>query len=951
VAWRQQNSNRFDLITDADTYTVGDTAEILIASPFQGNTTALVTIERGDIIQHEVLRMTSNSEVFRLPITEDFAPNVFVSVLIVKGEDENNSYAEFRMGMATLLVDTERLAMNVEITPDVDVDAGEFAGPGDDVTYTIQTTNWQGEPVSAEVGIGVTDLSVLSITTPNSRPLMEHFYAERGVSVRTSSALTVSVDRATQTIIDTVKGGGGGGADAGIFEIREEFVDTPGWEPSLVTDENGIGTYTVTLPDNLTTWRLDARAITDGTNGPMLVGQNTFDLLSTKPLLVRPLTPRFLIVGDEVEFGAIVNNNTGEAQLVEISMQGTGFELTEGVELSQTVEIPARGRERVNWRVTVLDVPEVDLTFFANGNDGQFTDASRPTATQGDPLPVYRYEAREVVGTGGALTGDEAQSRSELVSLPRRFDVTQGELTIQVDRSLAGATVDGLDYLENFPHQCTEQTISRFLPNVVTARALSQLGISDADLQANLDEAVSFALQRLYANQKVDGGWGWFPQNESNPLVTAYALIGFSEARLSGYSVDQNVINDAADFVQVEINGFRGTDPIWRHNRQAFLVYAMTRAGFLQPSAASVLYDLRAGLNIDARAFLALALAEMNPDDTRLPTMVSDFVSGAVLSATGAHWEDNDDFFNWTTDTRTTALVLDALIKLNPDNQLIPQAVRWLMVARTADAWETTQETAWSVMTLTDWMVVTGELRPAYDFSVSLNGQPQELADSAATAENATESEVLRIEVAELLADEANRLTIGRSAGQGNLYYTAHLEAFLPVPEIEALSRGIIIDRTYYAFGDDSRTPITSGRVGDQVEVVLTIIAPNDLHYVVIEDPIPAGSAAVDPGLLTSSVITQGPELSRPLSRGWGWWYFSRSEFRDEKVVMYADYLPRGTFEFRYTIRLGLQGEYNVIPPTGLEFYFPEVFGRGDGSTFTILPALEEEVAETDTDA
>ncbi|HLA42305.1 MAG TPA: hypothetical protein VJZ27_02650, partial [Aggregatilineales bacterium] len=336
----------------------------------------------------------------------------------------------------------------------------------------------------------------------------------------------------------------------------------------------------------------------------------------------------------------------------------------------------------------------------------------------------------------------------------------------------------------------------------------------------------------------------------------------------------------------------------------------------------------------------------MNAQDARNDVFVSDFLTDSILSATGAHFEDQKDPFNWTTDTRTTALVLSAFTRLDPENQLVPNVVRWLMVARRGDAWETTQETAWAVMALTDWMVVTGELRPDYTFKVGLNSVEQDVADDTATSDNATESEVLRVEVADLLKDQANRLTFTRTEGQGNLYYTAHLKAYLPVPEVEALSRGIIINRSYYLADADeeNRKPITEAKVGDNVEVVLTIIAPADLYFVVVEDPIPAGSAAIDPGLTTSSVLAEGPDLRRPLSRGWGWWWFSRTEFRDEKVVMYADNLPRGTYEYRYTLRMGLAGTFNVIPPTGQEFYFPEVYGRGDGVSFTILPGEDEEL-------
>ncbi|MFP4321420.1 MAG: Ig-like domain-containing protein, partial [Anaerolineales bacterium] len=480
VAWRQQNSNRFDLIADADSYEVGDTAEILIASPFQGETTALVTVERGDILQQAVITLESNSQVYELPITPGHAPNIFVSVVIVQGVDEDHPYAQFRMGLTMLEVDTERLTMNIEVTPNLAPD--EFAGPGDEVTYTVRTTDWQGEPVSAEVGLSVTDLSVLSIAPPNSSTLLDHFYATRGISVRTSASLSVSVDRLTQTIIDTIKGGGGGGDESGIFDIREEFVDTPGWEPTLVTDENGEAEYTLTLPDNLTTWRLDARAITRGdADAPMLVGQTTTDLLSTKPLLVRPLTPRFFVVGDVAELGAVVNNNTGEAQSVEVSIQGTGFEPLAGVNLTQTVDIPPGGRERVNWRVRILESQAVDLTFFADGNDGQFTDATKPTAApfDDDLLPVYRYSAPETVGTAGVMP--ESGSRGEIVVLPPSLDTSRGELTVRVDRSLASAatqTLRALDYRSDINYS-TAGIVSRFLPNVYTVQAFNELGIQN----------------------------------------------------------------------------------------------------------------------------------------------------------------------------------------------------------------------------------------------------------------------------------------------------------------------------------------------------------------------------------------------------------------------------------------------------------------------------------------
>lgn len=932
VAWRQQNSNRIDLISDKTDYVPGDTAQILIASPFQGTAEALVTVERGGVLQAEHVTLTSNSYVYELPITEDHVPNIYVSVLIVKGVDENTPVAGFRMGLIQLGVDNA----SKDITLDISTDQ-EQAGPGDEVTYTVRATDHEGNPVQAEVGVGLTDLAVLTIADPNSGPILNFFYGQQGLSVHTATPLTLNTDQITQTTLDTVKGGGGGFGEGGIFDIREEFVDTAFWNGALPTDANGEAQFTVTLPDNLTTWRLDARAVTSGADGNMLVGQTTFDLLSTKPLLIRPVTPRFMVVGDTLELGAVVNNNTDAEQTVTVTLVSTGVTLQS--EAEQVVTIPAGARQRVNWQVTVGDVSSIDLTFSAVNADQTYADASKPPLGLGAErlLPVYRYEVQETVGTAGMLP--EGGSITEGVMLPTGMDVTQGNLTVRVERSLAAATTEGLEYLENFPHQCLEQTVSRFLPNIMTVRALEQLGLNDPVLKANLDEEVAFALQRLYAWQHIDGGWGWFVQDDSNILTTAYAVVGLTEARAQGYPVSDAVINNGRNFLINNMSGTGLRQETWRLNRQAFVLYALAMSGGVDEGRVANLYETRDRLAIYARAYLAEAIYSINPADPRLDVLASDLLNSAVLSATGAHWEEGVvDYWNWNTDTRTTAIVLRALIKLEPENPLLANTVRWLMSARTADAWETTQETAWAVMALTDWMVLTGELRPAYTFEASLNGEI--LAQGEATEANAREVEVLRVDVAELLRDTANQVVISRSEGAGALYYTAHLTNYLPVPEVEALDRGIILERRYTLVGDESETPITEARVGQLVNVRLTIIAPSNLHYAVIEDPIPAGSDAVDPGLNTSQQVGTQPELERidPLSTGWGWWYFSNTEFRDEKVVLYATYLPRGTYEYVYTLRMGLAGTYNVIPATGQEFYFPEVYGRSAGSTFTILP-------------
>ncbi|MFQ3534713.1 MAG: Ig-like domain-containing protein [Aggregatilineales bacterium] len=942
VPWRQQNSNRIDLKINKTDFEIGETASILITSPFQGAAKALISVERGKVLRYEVVDLPTNSYVYELPITAEMAPNAYVSVVIVKGVDENNPVAAFRIGLLQIGVDTTRYALNITVTPD-----REQASPRETVTYTIKVTNYLGEPVQAEIGVGLTDLAVLSLLPDTSPPILEHFYSRTGLSVRTAVSLTVSVDQQTQEILTTIKGGGGGGGpEGGIFEVRQRFIDTPLWLPSVVTDQRGEATVSVELPDQLTTWRLDARAITlpIGELRTTLVGQTTFDLTSTKPLLIRPITPRFYVVGDKSSLVAVVNNNSGREQAVTARIELTGARLLD--DPSQTRTIPDGGRGRFEWLIEVEDVDRVDVTFFAQNADGTLRDAAKSAVGKGDEryLPVLRYEAPETVATGGTLlTGEQ---RTEGIALPRRFEVREGSLDIRLDRSLAAATVDALEVLRNFPHQCTEQTISRFLPNVATYSAFAALGLADSTLRSQAELAVGFAVQRLYKDQKADGGWGWFNADKSSPLVTAYALIGLVEARKGGFVVEDRAIEGAIRFLRQTLAASRLGQRPARHelNRQAFLVYAMAVADAGNFSRAVELFDRRELMDTYGRAYLAMAFHLIDPRNTTYTQpLLSDLINRAAVSATGIHWrEETPDYFNWNTDTRTTAIVLKALILLNPESQLIPNVVRWLMTARGADAWETTQETAWSVMALVDWMRVTGELQPNYTFGVALNDAVL-VSGERADASNVRESLTLRVQVADLLRDQLNRLTISRTQGAGLLYYTARLRVNLPADQVKAVDRGISVSRSYHLANDPEQKPITEAHVGDNIVVTLTIVAKRDLHYAMITDPIPAGAEAVNPRLATSAV-GQAPRLSRenPFGRGYGWWWFSQTELRDEKVVLYATYLPRGTYRYVYTLRAGLAGEYRVMPATAEEFYSREVFGRSDGTLFRLRPASDE---------
>jgi alpha-2-macroglobulin len=944
VAWREPNSNRIDLQADKTGYKVGDVASILIPTPFQGDSTALITIERGGILRQEVITLTGNSTIYKLPITLDMSPNAFFSVTVIKGEDQHNFTAAFRTGLIQLQVDTERLGLNIAVTPDRSKTA-----PREQVTYKLKVTDYAGNPVQAEVGLALVDEAVLALMPDDLPSLMAYFYSRQGLGIRTANALIYSIDQKTREIINVQKGGGKGGNDYfGIFTIRQNFITTPLWQPSVITDKNGEATVTVTLPDQLTTWVLDARAYTlpMGDAKTTLVGQTTQSIVSTRPVLIRPEVPRFYVVGDSSILSAIVNNNTDEAQEVTVTLEASGVSVK--TDLVQYATIPANDRMKFDWSMVVSDQQAADLLFTVATKDGKYTDAAKPVTGQGEDrlIPILRYQTPDTVTTGGII-GSEGGIRIEGLLAPPTGAGKDDTLNIRVDRSLASATTAALKTLEIYPYYCIEQTVSRFLPDAVMYQMQRKLNIRDAVLGDELTSTLQTALQRLYADQHADGGWGWFVNDSSDQLVTAYAVLGLSEVRAAGWMVDGNAFDRAVELLRTSLKEVNEETPAWDLNRQAFILYvlarssqidAATRPPYYDVSRTVKLFDQRDRMNLDALAFLSMTFHSIEPQSGYHTTPLLDTLKRASeITLSGRHWQETfSDMWNWTTDTRTTAIILKALVEVEPTSPLIPDAVRWLVTARKYDAWETTQETAWSVMALSAWMQRTGDLTPDYTFGVKLNDKALATGEKA-TPDNVRDPFDLRLPVAEMLQDRVNRIAIERGAGKGTMYYSAQLRTFLPVEKVQAISRGLSIERKYSLATDRENKPITSAKVGERIRVTLTIIVPEALNYVAIEDPLPAGTQSINTSFQTSQRIN----VNNPMEYGWLYWVFTHKELRDDRTVLYAPYLPPGTYIYSYEIRAGVPGTYHVMPAHGHAFYMPEIFGRTNGQLFTLEPAAE----------
>ena len=954
AAW-QIPDGRVTPVANARRYRPGDTATIFLPTPFQGPFQVLMTVERGGILQARRFVAETANPVITLPIPESYAPNVFVSFVVVKGvaPELGVTVPDVRVGWVELAIEPAPQTLQVELLP---ATPPPYA-PGESVPLTVRTLDAAGRTVDAEVGLAVVDKAVLLLAEPNAPSILEGFYGRRGLGVRTGNSLLTLYSRLAASLADVARdaerlvaelsagglGGGGNGAPSSV-EVRQDFPDTALWEAQLRTGPTGETQITVPLPDSLTTWVLDARAVTADTR----VGAARAEWVVSKPLFVRPVTPRFFVAGDRLDVAAVVHNTTEQPLSVQASLTATGAVAleTDGI---QQITVPAGGRTRVAWSVTATQSGDSALlTFSVEG--GGYRDIARPAMGQAPDgaLPVYRYESPDTFGVSGML--DAAGSRMEAVFIPDTAGPAT-HLRVQLEPSLAASMVGGLTYLETSPYASTEALVSRFLLNVLNYRAVQAVGMASPELEAKLQVLVPDALDRLYGRQLADGGWSWSTDGPGDLQLSAYVALGLWEAQQAGFAVRAQALEATLAYLdQAILKETLNVPRAWAPNH-ALALYVLASAGRVRSGGAGeALYTAREQLGLTGQAYLALALGQLEGETAKVTTLLETLRGAAERSATGAHWEDADPRY-WVTDVRATAVSLTAFVRLAPEDPLVPQAVRWLLTARRGDRWATTQETAWSLLALSDYLIASGDLRAAYDWGVAFNGVA--LGSGRATAETLRQTQTWDLDMRAadalgLLPGRMNALEIARGEGNGRLSYTGHLYLDLPVASVAAESRGITVQREYCVVSDAARapeamqpcTPITTLRPGDLVDVRLTVITPKARYFFALEDPYPAGLEPVNPALLTEQQYQPAPGYVSDFEMGWRRWWnpFDHVELRDERAIFFSQALPAGTYQVAYRLRAVMPGEFRVLPAVAAEQYFPEVWGRSAGMLIGIQP-------------
>jgi hypothetical protein len=933
--WPVQMYNWIDLTPDSSEYQPGQTAQIFIPNPFTKGATALVTVERGAVLRSQVLDVSGSGATVTVPVTSESIPNLYISVILL-GKDGNGK-PNYRQGMINLPVSAQSKALNI----DLEVDPA-LTEPGEQITLTLKISDQAGNPIQGEFSVAVVDKALLALVPPNSPPIIDAFYREMPLSVQTSLSLYTY---AKQLSISPMEVGGLGGgadqmADAGI---REDFPDTAFWQAEVITGVDGTARLTIPLPDSLTTWVVDVRGLADD----YLVGQGEVEVQTQKPLMIRPVTPRFLVDGDQVEMAAVVHNNTAEALEVDVSLLAVGFSLADVNPLRSVMINPGQS-ERVTWQGTVESVASVDLVFQAVAGD--LSDASMPI--WGD-LQVKRYAMPQTFSTAGQLP--EAGERLELVSLPITSDPSSGELSIALNPSLLVTLVDGLEALEKVPYSDTISVLSRLLANLNTYLVLRNLDLESDPLVGSLDELVGAGIDQLLAAQDYDGGWSWWGsssvnQQKSNPFITAYVLLGLEMANEAGMEIEEQSLARARDYLIFEMKKPGNIESGWMLDELTFMTYALRQHDSDLTTTLDGLYARRSELSPWALGFLALTMREQGGMGARVNTLISDIEARAIRSATGVHWENERS--SWMlpgTPVFNTAAIVYALAQLDPASTSLPLALGYLMTHRNSDGlWSSSFESAWVLMAVARAVQGTGDYQADFEFQAALNEVV--IAEGIGAGPDALNSISASAAIATLYPDSPNTVLISRGDGAGTLHYRVDLHTYQPAVTAASIHGGIDLQRDYYLAGAgcpgvdgcetiDSIT-LDPNDPGQFITVVLTVNLPHDMYNLLVEDYIPAGTEVLNRRLLTSPTVPEAAgdlfDPRDPFANGWGWWHFDQPQIYDDHVLWTANYVPAGTYILTYELLPFQRGTYQVLPAHAWQMFYPEVQGTTSGDLFNI---------------
>jgi alpha-2-macroglobulin len=953
-AWQRNDTDRIELVPDKTKYDVGDVAKVLVKSPYP-EARAMVTVEREGVLERRVVELKGSMEAIEVPITEAMVPNVFVGVLLVRprvaqggvetGDDPGRPVA--RIGFARLAVERTSKRLSVKVTT-----PKSSYQPGQDVEVKLEVKDREGKAANAEVTLYAVDEAVLRLTDYETPDPIARIFPDRPLSVRLGEPLLHLVRKRNYGEKGEPAGGGGGEGEG--KGIRNNFKTTALWLPALEV-VNGEATAKFKLPDNLTTFRIMAVAITQGER----FGQGQTEIQVNKPVLALPSLPRFARVGDRFEAGVVVHTHQSAAGEVTVKAEVQGLKLEGPAE--QKVQVAEGAPKEVRFQFVAERAGTARFVFRAQkGSDSDGVE---------EKIPVELPVAMEAVAT----YGDTKERVLESISTPKDVLPDQGGLTM----TLASTSMSGLDQgfsqLIEYPYGCLEQQSSRLVPFIALREIAGQYGIAwsggDAKkkaaedefnaflrtylggtLQVNAgdhpDQIISSTVRSILALQDSSGGFRYWPDSGCTwSWASAYAALALTRAKEVGYAVPQSALTKAEGFLTRVAGGNCACERACDDETRTFAVYTLAKMKKPKPSFYGPLYAGREKLSLFARALLVNAMATGGGDRKQANALLQEILNHAKESPKGltiAEVESGSYATTFQSDTRTTAVVLQTLVNLQPDHPFVGKMTRALKGVRQGDGqWRTTQEAAFSLMALVEVMRVKEKDVPDFKATVALGGK--ELINKEFKGRS------MKVETAKLLIDQlppagGEKLSIAKE-GAGVLYYSAVLKYAPKQMPTQSLDNGLFVQRWFEPYSGGGQA--TKFAAGDLVRVRVRVASNQERHWLAVEVPLPAGLEAVDTSLATSSRNQINPD-DEGMGEGYepeadderpsyGFWSpFSHLEYRDSKLLAFADHLPAGVHLVSFVARATTPGDYVLKPARGELMYEPEVWGRSEGGRFEV---------------
>ncbi len=957
---RKVEQEEVTLIPDKEIYQPGETAQILVQSPFNP-AEGLLTVSRSGTLYTQRFTITDGTATLQIPIREEHIPNLQIQVDLVGEAPRADDKGEiltglpprpaYATGTLNLKIPPAQRTLSLEVTPEQDK-----LEPGGQTSLDLMLKDAEGLPVAdAELAVVVVDEAVLALSDYQLADPLAVFYTERSANLSSYYArasvvlvdplsLTQAAQRAAQetlsrSAVPEMAAGAPAPQATALVEmsmdapaksadepirIRVDFNPLANFSPSVRTDFSGRARVTIKLPDNLTRYRIMVVAV-DSSGKKFGVGEA--NLTARLPLMARPSAPRFLNFGDKFELPVVLQNQTDLPMTVEVAVRAANLQLAQA---GLRVNVPANDRVEVRFPASTIMAGTAKIQVAAVS--GEYSDAAVIE------LPVYTPATSEAFATYGVL---EQGAVAQPVQQPTGVFPQYGGLEISTSSTALSALTDAVLYLQTYPFECSEQLASRILSVAALRDVLTAFQAEGLPEPAEMEAALRRDIEKLQGMQNDDGGFPYWQRGfESIPFHTIHVTHALLRAQQKGFDVPPEMLDRALAYLW----NIEGRYPEWysedtRRTLSAYALYVRSLNGDRDSvKAEKLLRDAGLeNLRTDAIGWLWPVIEDAAQRDE-----IRRFVGNRVVETAGAanFTTDYDDqtYLLLSSNRRTDAILLDALMSDNPQNDLIPKVVNGLLAHRTRGRWGNTQENVFVLLSLDRYFNTYETQTPDFVAKIWLG---ETYAGSGEFRGRTTEQHELSIPMDFVLNQTAlgggtENLILSKE-GPGRLYYRLGLRYAPGDLQLDALDMGFVVTRSYEAVDNpDDVYRDSEGRwhikAGARVRVKLTMVADNRRYHVALVDPLPAGLEIINPSLAVSGSVPQDPN-DTTIRYGWWWWgpWYEHQNMRDSRAEAFASLLWDGMYQYSYIARATTPGTFIAPPAKAEEMYSPEVFGRSAG--------------------